>query len=89
MARCLKCAHEHPFLLRRDAAEHGVFPHGFGKITLRAQTGGVDVAVGVLNAGAGRDLGDRNGVITGDNADGNALLRKIAEGGLRIRAQQV
>ena len=85
----LEGTHELALLFRRDASEDGVLPHSLGKVAVGDKGRGVDVTVGVFDAGTGRDLRDGQRIVAGNDADGDAMLRKIAEGGGRVRADEV
>ena len=89
MSLTFEGTHKITLLLRRDAAEYRVFPYRFCIVALGMQAGGVDVTVGVFDSGAVGDLRNGNGIVAGDDADGNPLLGKVAEGALRIRPEKI
>ena len=89
MALLLEGADKIALLLRRDAAEDGVILDSLLEVLLRGERRCIDITIGILNAGTGRDLRDRDRVIARDNTDRHALTGKIAERLLRVGAQQV
>ena len=89
MALLLEGADKIALLLRCDAAEDGVILDSLLEVLLRGEGHCIDITIGILNAGTGRDLRDRDRVIARDNTDRHALTGKIAERLLRVGAQQV
>ena len=89
MALLLEGADKIALLLRRDAAEDGVILDSLLEVLLRGEGHCIDITIGILDAGTGCDLRDRDRVIARDNTDRHALTGKIAERLLRVGAQQV
>ena len=84
VARGLERADEPALLVRRHAAEHGVFLDGGGDVLVGLERAGVHIALRALNPGALGDLGDGHGVVAGDDLDGHALLGEVFEGVRRL-----
>ena len=79
MAIRLQCFHEFALLGGGYTAKHRAGAHGFGNFFVGIQRCGVHITLCALNARLAGHLADGNGIIAGDDLNGNALFGKVAE----------
>ena len=84
-----QCPDKQPLLLRRDPSKYGILLCRRPQSVLRFQCRSVHIVLCTRDACLRGNLRNGQGVIPGDDLDGNALLRKVTESLRRIPADGI